>query len=572
MSALLTTYLPALTEVPAERVQETRNLLSVMWGLYLPDIDIRANSVLGDSLMVGASASMTALDIAVDRFRSDMDPEQVGQNIIYDCPFVERFLANFGVYAAPTVGTSGFVRLVFNAAPGIGGWELPRHLRFRFSDELVEFQVKLTHPGPLLILAPGLPLVGGVNGYRLVQVGPTTYATTLCVEASESTTVDDGATGVISQEITGLQSITALGFSTYPVSMGLPALARKSRVAAYAATPSTANGIRRFAELELPGVLGISSTGPGDVEQLRASFTTMGFPKSAADIYVRGQRAFRSESQVVRLDYDPANSRFVGKFFPISPPLLFNSVVWEGNEDLTLDPVVWMRSPDTLPGVLAAGSGFETYFISLPMPTDDEDADLIQPSPETGGSAHAWFVVTYQVDDEVLNVRNTLSGNGWKNYGVDVMVLPFRVVEIFNLHIQFRRKAGTRVVLDTARDEIYRNINALVYPHPINSASWIDSMFYAGADVVTQIRVAAECTWCCADRLIPAFADPTTNYTGAMAASLPAPFLDIATVEGLTPVYTDPRIGLPDSTFCAVGPRNIMWRIRPESITFEEIQ
>jgi hypothetical protein len=298
----------------------------------------------------------------------------------------------------------------------------------------------------------------------------------------------------------------------------------------------------------------------------------MGFPRPTADIYVRGQRAFRTESQIVRLDYDAGNARFVGKFIPISTPLLYNNVLWEGNENLTLSPTMWMRSPSNLPGVLAAGSGTEDYFISLPMPKGDLNEDLIIPSPETGGVAHAWFIVNYQVDDEVLNVRHTLDGNGWKNYGVDVLVLPFRVVEIFNLNITFRRKAGTRVMLDAARDEIYRNINGVVYPKPISSAAWIDSMFYAGAEVVTRITASSECTWGCADRLITASYDPTTNYSAALAASLVAPSVAINSVDELTPAYVDPHLGTSLATFCAAGPRNVMWRIRPESITFEEIQ
>lgn len=571
MNHLLENYLPAPADVPAEQVLAARNLLTVLWGLYLPDVDTRPNSVIGDSFFAGAAPVMAAADIAVERLLSDLDPEQVANNIIYDCSVVEKFLANFGVYAPASIGTAGYVRLVFNVIPPTGSWELPRHLRFRFSDSTVEYSIRLPQVGPLILRAPGYPLAGGTNSVALVQTGPASFSAFVAVESTAVETILDGASATVSVDLPGLQSAVGYSFSTYPVAVGLPELARKTRLTAYAASPSTVGGLRRFAEAELPGVLAISPTGPGDPEQLRAGFTTLGFPKPAVDIHVRGRRGFRLETQLVQLFYDAASQRFCGEFAPLVTPQLMQDVVWEGNTAVTLAHTVWMRPPAELPGVLAAGSGEESYWISLAMPLDDDDAELVSITPDAAGS-YAWFSVSYLADAEVGNVRNTFSGGDWRLFGADVIVLPFRVVEITSMVVKYRREAGTRILLDTARAEIAANINTTNFPKPLSQAAWVDSMLYAGAEVVTDIEVAATVRWTIADRIIPTAEDPVEDFDAADAAAKDAPTLDLDGPQNLTPAYVDPDLGTVDATYAAAGARNVTWYIRPESIYFEELK
>ncbi len=569
MNPLLTTYLPVPADVPAASVLEARRLLTILWGLYLPDIDTRPNSVIGDSFVAGAAAVMAAGDIAAERLRSDMDPENVANNIIYDCAFVEAFLANFGVYAPSAIGTAGYIRLVFDTLPAGGTLEVARHLRFRFATD-DEYQLRLPAPGPLLLSSPGYPLSGGTNSLPLVQTGSSSWSVVVAVESSVVADIRDSTAATVSIDLDGLQSAAGYGFSSQDVAVGLPALARKTRTTAYAATPTTANGIRRFADVEMPGVLAIAAASPGDPEQLRAGLTSLGFPAPAVDIYIRGRRGFREESQLVKLSYDATAQRFVGLFEPVSTPQLMRTVYWEGNPLVVLDPTIWMKSSTRLPGVQSAGSGEESYWISLPMPIGDDDAEVVSISPGEGGS-HAWFVVTYLADSEVRSARELLTSGDWKLFGADAAVLPFRVVEIEALIVHYKRRPGTRVLLDTARTEIAANINGTNYPSPLSTAPWIDSMVYAGAETVIDFEVAAELRWGIAEKLLVEDSDPSEDYDEALASCIPLePFL-ISSTDELTPAYVDPDLGTADATFSAAGPRNVTWYIRPESISFVEI-
>lgn len=569
MTAILQTYLPSFDEITADQINETRAILEALWGLYAPGVDVRRNSVLGDSFIAGAAGIFTALGIAGDRLRSDMDPENVGNGIIYDCDFVERFLAYFSVYATPDHGTTGFVRLVFDRQPAGGLLALPRHLRFREAGGADDIDVRLPFPGEIQIIAAGNPIPPGTNSFRLSQTGASTFETVLPVQASAVLDVSDSATMETTEEVTGLTSASAVGFQTIPLDVGLPALARKTRAAVYAATPTTLAGLRRFAEVHLPGVDAISAAGPGDIEQLRASVNGLGFPKAAADIYVRGKRAFREVTQLVQLFYDGANDRFVGRFEPTSTPLLLRGIVWEGNTDVALTPTVWLRSAAGLPGVLSAGSGVESYFISLPMPTGSDAPVSVTPgSPDP----YAWFLVTYLADDEVAATRQILAGPDWAPFNLDVAVRPFVVMDIESIRISYRRRAGSRVTLAAARDEIYKNVLETAPPVPLSYASWVDSMRYAGAEVVTAVAVGGAVRWTIADLVIPPEADPTSDFDAANAAALPAPSVGISSSADLHVAMVDPLLGTEDATNHAVGPRSLTWWTEPERITFEEVQ
>ena len=116
MDIKITDYMPDIDSLSAEELAEVRDRLKT----YLvskpefADIDMRANSVVGDLILSPLAHIIASLEVAMNRVLSDVDLGNVSQGTIYNCDFVKQYLNNFGegqVYEYPS---TGIVQLSFS--------------------------------------------------------------------------------------------------------------------------------------------------------------------------------------------------------------------------------------------------------------------------------------------------------------------------------------------------------------------------------------------------------------------------------------------------------------------------
>lgn len=563
---LLEDYLPAAADVTPEMAAAVRSRLASLWLLQDPSADTGPNTVIGDRVLTPAAFAFAAVEEAMRRFMSDLDPDNVARGIIYNCDFVERFLANFGVYALPDVAGTGVVRLTFDTNIGSNPVELDRGLRFRTATGEPELTMFLPQEGPLELVPAGGVLAGEGNKKRLTEVGRDLFVVDIPVTTEETVEIEAGTELEMTALPENLVSAVCLTdiVNTAP-SQSLAVLAGKTRDTVYAASPGQLGGLRRFVAQALPGSKLVFATGPGDDEMLRGVTNALGITVPAADVFVRGASAFLEETQLIWLDYDGVNERFTGRWYPVSTPLLMRSILWEGNEAMTLDTTVWGRSSDEdrAPLLTAAGTGLEDYWITIDLNGSEEIDVETDPSRGTG----AWFLVTYLADPGVEPVRDLLMSPDNRPIGVDVLVKPPVLVRVSDLTVSYRRRHGQSLRLSTARSEIVAHVNGCGWPDRMTTAPWIDSMYYGGASAV-EFSVAAEVVWTVADRWIEAGVDdPVTDYAAALAGSFEPPLVSITDTDDLTP-------GADESTpaqGAACGWRNVAWYIESDDITFTEL-
>lgn len=580
---LLDDYLPTADEVTTEMVSATRQRLAALWALHDPDTDLSSNTVVGDRILTPAAFTLAAVEEAMRRFMSDLDPDNVSRGIIYSCSFVEKFLDNFGVYALPDARGTGTVRLEFSVNATVElPYEVDRGTRFRTAEGEPELTLFLPEDGPLKLVAAGGTLCGTGNELRLVEIGSSKFAVDVPVTSEEAVTVEAGAVLEMTTIPDNLTSAICLdGFTDTAPSASLAKLAQLTRDTVYAASPGQLGGLRRFMRQMLPQLKLVMAAGPGDGEMLRGYENALGLSTPAADIYVRGGNAFREEQQLVWLNYDATNTRFGGTWVPIQTPLLMRGIVWEGNENVVLDTTVWGRSTDEVkaPLLSAAGSGYDEYFVTLPMPEED-GVELIETSIPSDHTVGAWFVVTYLSDPDVVPARALLGSSDCRPIGVDVLVKPPVTIEFENLTLSYRRRAGQSLRLTTANTEIASHVNGCGWPDRMTSAPWIDSMYYAGASTV-DCQVAAAVKWTVADRWLEAGSDdPVTDLDSALSTSFVPPelLIDSSTGDALTPDTSEIEAALSESeplvyseAGASCGWHNLGWFIETQNIIFTEL-
>ena len=569
---LLEDYLPATTDITAAAAADVRARLAALWLQADPDADVRPNTVIGDRILTPAAYTIAAVEEAMRRFMSDLDPDNVAQGIIWNCPFVSQFLGYFGVYALPEARGTGTVRLVFSSNAQI---DLDRGLRFRTAAGEPELSLWLPNDGPMsLVRAAGQVPVDDSNTLRLVEIGRDLFAVDVPVTSEVTVTITAGTPLELTYIPDNLVSATCLDdFVDTAPPVALSKLAQLTRDTVYAASPGQIGGLRRFVRQMLPQIAYVSAAGPGDAEMLRGTTNALGLTTPAADVFVRGQNAGRLETQLVWLAYDQLALRFSGTWTPLQTPLLMRGVLWDGDSSLELDGVlIWGRSLDEskAPLMAAAGSGYDQYYVTLPMPQiDGTDAiTLTSYTDSVGNTVHgAWFNVLYLSDPDVAVARSLLTSPDNRPMGVDVLVKPPVIVEFSNIDISYRRRAGQSLNLTAAQLEIQTHINNCGWPDRMTPAPWIDSMYYAGAASVSILAVG-QVRWSVADRWLNAGAPtPDDDYAGAYIASFTPPELlvNLEAFDGLSPeaAYTD--------SWVACGFHNLGWYAEAANISFTEL-
>jgi len=545
-------YLPALAEVSPEAARAARERLSEMLRVARPDLDTRPNSVFGDLWLNEAASLMAALDMAIARYKSDLDLENVANGIIWDCDFVAAFLSNFAV---PSGGFLSRGVLRFNFSGSVPA-AIPRGIVLTPATG-GEFRPVLPHDGDISVGAVFTPDANRVRG---VEEPDGSKWFLMNVEGDYRTVpVIAGVSFTASHALEGLVSIAAeADFTTGSPEPRLKDLAVIARDTAKAATMATKGGVRSFARQAFPFLGGCSPVCVGDADYTRDH-------GRGADIHIRSDRKLELDL-TVRLTLDDTAQVFHGKpGFPL-PPFLIRSVVAESAPDVNLLPVFHAKTADDtkVTGALAGYTPWQELYLTVPMPEDG--GDPLVPTIVEGGLEKADFTIRFLADPEFLAMAAQLTAP--ENVPVAVDVLPRNFLTVFfnSLVVRYRRRPGTTVDTVRARAEILDYIARLSHPDVFSESRLADSLFYAGASAVTDVILSARLMYAPAENVLADDApEPGTDFTAFLAASSALPNEDLESVAELLDRRFDTDIGVSASPVVA------RYILDPASLALEEV-
>jgi hypothetical protein len=569
MSDILTYYYPQLDEVPSTNVADARASLQAAYQRVFPDLDTRPNSVFGDLWLTPAAMHLAALDIAISRYKSDLNLENVAAGTIWDCDFVDAYLRNFSTVQDGSVLSYGVLRLVFDAPDTL---TVDRQLILT-PDSEGEYRFRLVEEGHLDILAPGTARDAGANQVVLVEASGGEYWVDVPVQGSY--TSDDppvaGTEFTTSDPVDGLVSATSLhDFSDGRPDERLKNVAKLTRETFYSATPVTKGGVRSFLRRQFPDMLGCSPVTNGDADMLRTA-------DSALDIYTRSSVTL-NDSMVVTAVLDDVSKTFYVKLALPATPIIIDSITWAGDETLALDPAsvrLYLKSSDSAKAPLCscAYSEYQELYLLIDLPyendTDTDFSDALITTTIVDGTEYADFNIVYRQDPGFFAMSELLTAEDTLPIGVDTMVRMPVVAYFDSLHVKYRRAAGTSVNLAQARTEILEYVNDVMYPDLFSEARIVDSMFYAGAKDVQDITVYVRVLLSSADYVL------TPNVYGG-----PEPDDGIATFEAAgTAIPVPTWIVVADlknyveypALNTSVSPENIRYLLDTANLTFEEV-
>jgi len=567
-------YFPDIADVSQTQLFSARQRLDTVLKQKYPNLDTRPNSVFGDLGLAPYAYLIAAHEIAMERFMSDLDLEQVANGVVYNCDFVRKYIQNFATVDQTTLKSSGVIRLVFCANDS---YTIDRRARFLF-DTGNEFTLRLANAGSLDILPVGSVPTPYTNQYALKQISETEYAIDIGVVGTMVTQVSSSAIGTtdyLVADLTSILAVTNFEFGLPPES--LATLAAKTREAFYSATLTTRSGASNYLAREFPDLYATSPILPGDTAAIRAAVNPLGVANGKMDICVQSSNFGTTVSQTIQLAYSftgASGPAYYGKLDLIEVPQVIDSIQYAGDAAVNLGVkgptgkiTILSKSNNfaKAPFLTAAYSPYEDYWIRIVAPsTGGFD---FNPINNINGSQYNYFTINYRADPLVKVVSDTLGSSNLTPIGVDVLVKGYTPIYINSLLVTYTKKAGIRVAIETARTEIYNYFKGLGYNKIYAASKIYDTMYYAGADDVVSISVNSSIQWSIADKLIPASvtADPSgqTGFNSAYAASLPLP----PTVYNNLSATSPPEL----TTFSVMEARNRGYYLPLENILFSEV-
>ena len=570
----INTYFPDVADVDQASLLSARQRLDTILKQKYPNLDTRPNAVFGDLGLSPYAYLVACHEIAMERFMSDLDLEQVANGVIYNCDFVKKYIQNFATVDQTTLKSSGVIRLVFCAD---NSYTIDRRARYIF-DTNNEFTLRLANPGSLDVLPVGSVPAPYTNEYVLKQISETEYAIDVGVVGTMVSQVSVGDVATTDYTITDLTNIIAVTNFEF----GLPAeslatLAAKTREAFYSATLTTRAGANNYLAREFPDLAVTSPILPGDTAAVRAAVNPLGVANGKMDICVQSKNFGTTVSQTLQLTYSASGASgpaYYGKLDLLEVPQVIDSIQYAGDTTIDLGvkgPTgkinVLSKSSDfaKAPLLTSAYSTYEDYWIRIVAPS--ASGFDFNPINDISGAQYNYFTINYRSDPMVKVVSDTLNSSNLTPIGVDVLVKGYVPIYINSLLITYTKKAGVRVALETARNEIYNYFKGLGYNKIYAASKIYDAMYYAGADDVVSISVNSQIQWSIADKIIPASvtADPAgqTGFDSAYASSLSLP----ATVYN----NLSATAAFESTTYSVMEARNRGYYLPLENILFSEV-
>lgn len=570
----INTYFPDVADIDQATLLSARERLDTILKQKYPELDSRPNSVFGDLALSPYAYLVAAHEIAVGRLLSDLDLEQVANGIVYNCDFVRKYIQNFATVDQTTLKSSGVIRLVFCVNDS---FTIDRRARYLFGTDN-EFTLRLPNPGSLDILPVGSVPQPYTNEYVLKQISETEYAIDIGVVGTMTTQVVAGAVGTTDYPLTDLTDIIAVtNFEFGLPAESLASLAAKTREAFYSATLTTRSGAINYLAREFPDLAATSPILPGDTAAVRASVNPLGVANGKMDVCIQSKNFGTTVSQTFQLDYSTSGASgpaYYGSLNLLEVPQVIDSIQYAGDSSISLGTkgptgaiTILSKTSDfsKAPLLTSAYSTYENYWIRIVAPS--ASGFEFNPISNTGGGQFNYFTINYRADPLVKVVSDTLESSNLKPIGVDVLVKGYVPIYINSLLITYTKKAGVRVALETARNEIYNYFKTLGYNKLYAASKIYDAMFYAGADDVVSITVNSQVQWSIADKILPASvtADPSgqTGYDAAYSAALSLP----ATVTN----NLSATAAFDPTTYAVLENRNRGYYLPLENILFSEV-
>jgi len=590
---IIDTYFPDVDAIPTSDLRAAHSRVTDYLLRHHSDTDVAPGSVVGD-LLVNPMATMVAgLEIAMGRFMSDLDLENVANNVIWNCQFVEGYLGNFAVYDATTLQGSGIVRLLFNTDKTI---TIPRGIRFVFADDKEVYYLSLPFDGDVRVLASSDVPTPLTNDVRMTAVGPNSYAVDLPVKGNMLTPVVAGDTGKTDITFDELMSVTAVvDFVDGLPPSSLPELARITRMTSYSATPTSRGGINHFIKHAWPETRTVSSLLPGDAEMQRHTDSGPLFlARPAVDIIYRSAADHTLAQIVVNIPLSGERFQGVVKFPDI--PTRIGGMHATANRKPPAHTVWVARTHNAaLPGVTFGYSADAEFWVSIDPPINEGGIRDVPTFTGEDGTTYGSFTIAYAYDPLLGPVSRHMSSGDNAPIGVDTHVQAGPIAVIDRMDIYYEKQPGVTAIFDTAKIEITDYVNGVGWPTVMSAAELATKMKYSGATYVRDITLEGQITYVASDRVMFVGKDFDTldmaaidmrapdqsleDYEAAIAlvldtVSFVAPTSDLATMADLLPNVVvsntvDADTGTTDTH--AATTKNIRYFITKENIHMREI-
>lgn len=504
--------MPSYLELTREEVLDTRERLEDFIRIGFPDIDLQANTVLGDLIITPQAYTVAAVEKGMDRFMSDLNLANVADGIIYNCDFVEKYLGNFAASKEENLQGSGVIRLVFSQDKE---YILDRSTRFSSGNESDNmYGMYMPHEGPVHIYKVGTQVPEGVNFAVLHDSGSNSFFADIPVlHLVGEEPIRSGSRMLVNKIIPELGAITALtDLTTGYAEITLPQLAKRTRSTIYSASMTTRNGAVRFLETNCPFVDGAYAIKDGDREMIRSyryqcgcgtdgctCSATYGVATGCIDLYVRSSGYEFTEQQYVTLTRREVNGKYYwcGEWDYTGQPYHWESITNTGEESVEDLPHVVISTTKSGLGGLSAYTSKERLYILV---KDSPNYDYFLAQNELGETERrAQFLVTYQTDPMHRAIEETVEDTDNKPVNTSVMVRGFIPVIIDGFNVEYVKQQGVVPLLSEARDSIAIYLANISYPDTFSTAKIADIMGIAGAKYTKGIKLVGRVQWSVAD-------------------------------------------------------------------------
>lgn len=578
--------MPAAVDLPANAVSDCRLRLESFLRAQYPELDLSPNTVLGDLVLTPQAFQIAAIEEGMGRFMSDLDLENVANDIIYNCDFVTQYLKNFSIDSSAELRSSGVVRLAFSENKQ---YILDRSTLFQFGEFI--FRIYLPNKGKFFINKVGVAPDEGTNGTSLKDAGNGAYyADVPVVGTTDSVTVTSGTGGAISDPISELGAITALvDFTSGVDTQSQPVLAERTRKTVYSATLNTRNGVIKYMDSICPFVDSAYAIRTGDREMKRSFNSgagTFGFPCACMDVYVRSKQYAFEEIQTlkfIKVPGDAGSNTFEAVFDYVGQPYYITSITHEMLPEfsdiqrtiIAEELPIGSRNYDSSHsgdlthwtnklGIISAYSRYEKLTIRIDgnKYTDENGALLFPTYVDEEGNICADFVIQYSTDPLLQAIAETVENPDYAPVNVSMLVRGFIPVIIKRFNVVYTKKPGVVPLLSEARDRIKSYMDGLGAPYAYSDAEISRIMQEAGVKYVKKINVTANVQWSLADKF--KVVNQSTGETEEVSVKNNT---IIGVSDGLRVSY-DGSDGYGNMYACSI--RNIRYYLMEGAVTFTE--
>lgn len=474
----LTTYFPELETIPQEDRDSARARLVAWLSPYFADTDMAPGSVLGDRGIAPISAALAAMEVALGRVMSDMIPENVAAGTMYNCDFISKFLANFGVYDLTPMESSGIIRLTFTSDI-LNAITLDPSVMFQFGPSVFKVrQTTLVYPS------------SSAESTRLRPSTSASWAVDVVVTGVAPGVVAAGTSGAISVSLPNLSSVSAVT-SLAPVSTpdSLVSLAKLTQRASTSGN-STPAGMEGFIGDKIKNTRSADVIVAGDPEFVNSGGTiSAGWQKPEAVLFFRSTDEMQTVTQTFDVAWDSGSDSFSGELPLLYPPEKILSLSPSSDLSVDLMPDAEFSTEGT------PGSYAEVYSVSIPQ------VPGLVGFIGSDNNQHASLSITYLCDPAVKQAWELMSAERNRPVGVDVKVMRPVTAWVSEMTVHYVKKTGVTMNLTQARSEIASYINECCSPENLSESHIVDSMRWAGASKVNSIVIRSRVSRTAADLL-----------------------------------------------------------------------